>query len=73
MKYTKTDGAEFISHIDTLRHIGRTLTRAKIDCTYSKGFNPHKNINLSSPLPLGLKSVSEYCVIDTTESEQTFM
>ena len=73
MKYTKTDGAEFISHIDTLRHIGRTLTRAKIDCTYSKGFNPHKNINLSSPLPLGLKSVSEYCVIDTTEHEQTFM
>ncbi len=73
MKYTKTDGAEFISHIDTLRHIGRTLTRAKIDCTYSKGFNPHKNINLSSPLPLGLKSCSEYCVIDTTESEKTFM
>lgn len=73
MKYTKTDGAEFISHIDTLRHIGRTLTRAKIDCTFSKGFNPHKNINLSSPLPLGLKSISEYCVIDTTESQNTFM
>ena len=73
MKYTKIEGAEFISHIDTLRHIGRTLTRAKIDCSFSKGFNPHKNINLSSPLPLGLKSVSEYCVIDTTESEQTFM
>lgn len=73
MKYTKQDGAEYISHIDTLRHIGRTLTRAKIDCSYSKGFNPHKNINLSSPLPLGLKSNSEYCVIDTTEPADSFM
>ena len=73
MKYTKQEGAEFISHLDTLRHIGRTLTRAKIDCTFSKGFNPHKSINLSSPLPLGLKSNSEYCVIDTSEGAESFM
>ena len=72
LKYTKTDGAEFIGHIDVIRHIGRTLTRAKIGVEYSQGFNPHKRINLSSPLPLGLKSEGEYCVIDTDEPIETF-
>ena len=72
IKYTKTDGAEFVGHIDVIRHIGRTLTRAKIGVAYSKGFNPHRRINLSSPLPLGLKSVSEYCVIDTDEPIENF-
>ncbi len=72
VKYTKTDGAEFVGHIDVIRHIGRTLTRAKIGVAYSKGFNPHRRINLSSPLPLGLKSVAEYCLIDTDEPIENF-
>ncbi len=72
LKYTKTDGAEFVGHIDIIRHIGRTLTRAKIGVEYSQGFNPHRRINLSSPLPLGLKSEGEYCVIDTNEEISSF-
>ena len=72
LKYTKTDGAEFVGHVDLIRHIGRTLTRAKIGVAYSKGFNPHRRINLSSPLPLGLKSEGEYCLIDTDENVQDF-
>ncbi len=72
VKYKKTDGAEFVGHIDVIRHIGRTLTRAKIAVAYSQGFNPHRRVNLSSPLPLGLKSEGEYCVIDTDEPIESF-
>jgi radical SAM-linked protein len=59
--------------MDTLRHINKTIKRAKIDVEFSKGFNPHRNINLSAPLPVGLQSISEYCVINTDFSATDFV
>ena len=64
-KYTKTDGAEFISHLDTLRHIDRTLRRAGIELKKSEGFNKHPKIFMNNPLATGVKSFAEYCSIDT--------
>lgn len=63
-RYTKTDGAEYLSHLDLLRHIYRTLKRAGIKVGTSGGFNPHPKIYMSSPLGLGIKSVAEYCAAD---------
>ena len=63
-RYTKTDGAEYISHLDLLRHIDRTLRRAGIEVNYSQGFNKHPRIFMGNPLALGVRSVSEYCTID---------
>ncbi len=64
-KYSKTDGAEFISHLDTLRHIDRTLRRAGIELKKSEGFNKHPKIFMNNPLATGVKSVAEYCTVDT--------
>ena len=64
-KYTKTDGAEYISHLDLLRHIDRTLRRAGIKVEYSQGFHKHPRIFMGNPLALGVRSVSEYCAADT--------
>lgn len=63
-KYTKTDGAEYLSHLDLLRHIDRTLRRAGIAVKYSEGFNKHPRIFMNNPLGTGIKSVAEYCTID---------
>ncbi|MDE5721171.1 MAG: TIGR03936 family radical SAM-associated protein [Clostridia bacterium] len=63
-KYTKTDGAEYLSHLDLLRHIDRTLKRAGIKVKTSEGFNPHPKIFMNSPLGLGIKSIAEYCAVD---------
>lgn len=63
--YTKTDGAEFLSHLDLLRHLDRTLKRAGIEVKTSKGFHPHPKIFMNNPLGLGIKSVAEYCAVDT--------
>ena len=63
-RYTKTDGAEYISHLDLLRHIDRTLRRAGIKVEYSQGFHKHPRIFMGNPLALGVRSVSEYCTID---------
>ena len=64
-KYTKTDGAEYISHLDLLRHIDRTLRRAHIEVKYSRGFHKHPRIFMGNPLALGVRSMSEYCAVDT--------
>jgi radical SAM-linked protein len=64
-KYTKTDGAEYLSHLDLLRHIDRILRRANITIERSEGFNKHPRIFLNNPLGLGIKSVAEYGTIDT--------
>ncbi len=64
-KYTKIDGAEFISHLDTLRHIDRTLRRANIEIKKSEGFNKHPRIFMNNPLATGVCSQAEYCAVDT--------
>ena len=64
-KYTKCDGAEYLSHLDLLRHVYRTLRRAGIEIKYSEGFHRHPKIYLNNPLPTGLKSIAEYCAVDT--------
>jgi radical SAM-linked protein len=64
-KYTKTDGAEYLSHLDLLRHVDRTLRRASIPTQKSEGFNKHPRIFLNNPLGLGIKSLAEYATIDT--------
>lgn len=64
-KYTKNDGAEFISHLDTLRHLNKTFTRGGIKVKMSQGFHPHMLIFMSSPIGVGLKSTAEYCTVDT--------
>ncbi|MCD8373240.1 MAG: TIGR03936 family radical SAM-associated protein [Clostridia bacterium] len=63
-RYTKTDGAEYLSHLDLLRHIDRTLRRAGVEVKYSEGFNKHPRIFMANPLALGVKSVAEYCTVD---------
>lgn len=68
-KYTKTDGAEYISHLDMLRHIDRTLRRAGIEVEYSQGYHKHPRIFMGNPLALGVKSVCEYCTADAGYTE----
>ncbi len=63
-RYTKTDGAEYLSHLDLLRHIDRTLRRAGIVVKQSEGFVKHPKIFMNNPLGLGIKSVAEYCAVD---------
>ena len=63
-RYTKTDGAEYLSHLDLLRHIDRTLRRAGIKVKMSEGFHPHPKIFLYYPRGLGKKSTAEYCTVE---------
>lgn len=64
IKFTKTNGAKFISHLDTMRTLHRAFRRAELPISYSKGFNPHASISVAAPLSLGLGSIAEYADVD---------
>lgn len=73
VKYSKIGGAEFISHLDTLKHIQKTIIRAKAPVEYSKGFNPHMLVYLSAPMGVGIASKAEYFYLETPMSAQEFL
>ncbi len=72
LKYSKLNGAQFIPHLDTLKHLGKIIRRTGISVEYSQGFNPHMLIYMSSPIPLGLKTKAEYALIATNETPTDF-
>ena len=72
-KYSKINGAEYISHLDTLRHIQKTFIRAKFNVDYSKGFNPHMRFFMSAPIGVGIRSTSEFCYAEISETAESFI
>lgn len=65
LKFCKKDELAFVSHIDLLRLIVRTVRRSGLDVKFSEGFNPHMMLNFSSPLPVGMNSSAEFVTIHT--------
>ena len=67
-KYTKTGYLKYISHLDVLRFIQRSVKRAGINAKYSEGFNPHMKTSFAYPLSLGIESIGEYFEIELNEN-----
>ncbi len=63
IKHIKKGNICYVSHIDSMRVLQRTLIRANINVRLSEGFNPHPVTFTSHPLPLGVQSEEEYFVI----------
>ena len=60
IKYTKEADIKFISHLDLLRTIQRSIRRSGLPIHYSKGFNPHMATAIAQPLSVGVYSDGEY-------------
>ncbi|MDR3292765.1 MAG: TIGR03936 family radical SAM-associated protein, partial [Clostridiales bacterium] len=73
IKYKKIGNAVYVSHIDTLRTVIRSIRRAGLSISYSQGFNPHPELYLSPPLPLFVESEAEYFSVDAKESAEDFL
>lgn len=68
LKYQKSEQAQYISHLDFVRTIGRTFKRANLPLKYTQGFNPHIIMSVALPISVGVLSDSEYMDIELTES-----
>ena len=60
VQYTKERPLRFLSHLDIVRLVERTIRRAGLPIQYSEGFHPHPRIAFGPPLALGLTSRAEY-------------
>ena len=66
-KYSKTGYLKYISHLDVLRFIQRSVKRAGINAKYSEGFNPHMKTSFGFPLSLGTESIGEYFELELND------
>ena len=64
VKYKIEDEMIFISHLDLQRLLQRAFRRAKINLSYSEGFNPHPKMSYGNALALGVESQGEYVDIE---------
>ncbi|MDW5298623.1 MAG: TIGR03936 family radical SAM-associated protein [Sedimentibacter sp.] len=67
-KYSKTGNLKYISHLDVLRFIQRSVKRAGFPAKYSEGFNPHMKTAFGYPLSLGIESIGEYFELEFKEN-----
>jgi len=51
---------KFLANLDMMRLMERTLRRAAVPYTLSKGFNPHIKLSMGTVLPVGLWGQKEY-------------
>ena len=68
VKYKKEDEMIFISHLDLQRLLQRAFRRAKINLSYSEGFNPHPKMSYGNALALGVESQGEYVDIEIEDN-----
>lgn len=59
VEFAKEADARFLSHLDTLRVLARSLRRAGLPPELSQGFHPHPRLSLASALALGLVGEAE--------------
>ena len=59
LRFTKTGRAVYISHLDLMHTMQRAFSRAGYELKYSEGFNPHPQISIALPLPVGAASLCE--------------
>lgn len=66
-KFYKVGSLQYISHLDLVRTMTRSLTRAGIPAWYSQGFNPRLKLTFSLPLSIGTQSECEFFDIRLVE------
>lgn len=67
LHYEKTESVRYISHLDFVRVLNRTIRRSGLPVTYTEGFNPHPVMMAAMPISVGTTSEDEYIDIDFDE------
>ncbi len=68
IRITKTGVTRYMSHLDFVRTIERSVRRAELPIALSGGFNPRPRMSFSPALPVGVSSNSEFADILLKES-----
>lgn len=63
LRFIKEGRMRFLSHLDTVSALIRSIRRAGICFEHTQGFHPHPKISFAFALPVGTESRSEYADI----------
>ncbi len=66
--FEKTGPAKYMSHLDLMRCMTRTIRRAGIPIWYTEGFNPHPFMTFAMPLSLGTAGLCETMDVRLTDN-----
>lgn len=59
-EFSKRGELKYLSHLEMIRLIERSLRRAKIPLAYTEGFHPSPKISFGPALPVGVEGLREY-------------
>ena len=65
--FVKTGPSKYMSHLDLMRCMTRTMRRAGVPIWYTEGFNPHPFMTFALPLSLGTSGLCETMYVRLTE------
>ncbi len=57
--FKKMGMSRYVSHLDLMRSMTRSVRRAAVPLWYTEGFNPHPYMTFALPLSLGMESLCE--------------
>ncbi len=60
------EDARWLGHLELLQVMFRAFKRAGLPVTFSQGFNPSPRVSFSPALSVGVESLAEYCVVETS-------
>ncbi len=69
--YEKGVNVRYISQLDFVRVLNRTIRRSALPVTYTVGFNPHPVMTVAAPIPVGTTSSYECIDIDFDTKQDT--
>ena len=59
LTYSKLNGARWLSHLELVSAIYRSLRRSGLPLTFSSGFHPLPRVSFHGALPVGMESLGE--------------
>ncbi|MEB3155829.1 MAG: TIGR03960 family B12-binding radical SAM protein [Cyanobacteriota bacterium] len=65
--FRKTGSLAWISHLDTVRLLDRSLRREGLPVSFTGGFHPMPRLQLALPLPLGVEGTGEWLDLEFCE------
>ncbi len=60
VRFTKERSQRYLSHLELIRAIERSIRRAQLQMVYSEGFHPHPKLSFGPALAVGIASDDEY-------------
>lgn len=69
MRFSKTDEAAYISHLDLMHCMQRIITRAQLPVWYTEGFNQHIYVSVALPLSTGYSGEWEFLDFNCTAEQ----